>query len=421
VNGGRIRGLAARREGLPRAAFVLSGGGAKGAYAVGVMRAVLAGAAPTSDPPSRDPSIYSGTSVGAFNAAVMASQPGRPALAALDRLEELWLNRVASTLGRCGNGVFRLRGLPVQELDPGCFLHPVRGTFDFARDSVYLAWQAAVRGARFAASTQPLPGRVFESIDVSAFVDDEPLDRLIRHSIDYPGLLASGKAVRVVASNWENGEARVFGNREVAASPETLLASLAIPGVFPEVRLGGVPFVDGGLSMNTPLKPAIEAGATEIHVVYLDPLLEDSEYPEAANTFDVFARVFTILTASRMQADLRRARGVNRGLRLLLGRGWGGVGDSGELLEALGEAEEVLEGLRRTRPRRLLTVHVYRPGGDLGSGADLLNFSRRQIERLLERGYEDAVAHDCVAAGCVLPDGSAAVRPRAVAAAGERA
>lgn len=399
------RGASARPARRPSAAFVLSGGGAKGAYAVGVMRAVLSGAAPTSDDVSREPAIYTGTSVGAYNAAVMGSQPGRPAAAAVERLAELWLTRVASTLGACGNGVFRLRGLPLQELDPGCFLHPVRGAFDFTRDSIYLATQAAVRGARFMASVQPLTTRIFESIDVSAFVDDEPLTRLIYQSIDYPALLRSGKQVRVVASNWENGDAEVFGNREIVATPETLLASLAIPGVFPEVELAGVPYVDGGLSMNTPLRPAIAAGASELHVVYLDPLLEDSDYPESANTFDVMARVFVILTAARIKNDLRRARAVNRGLRLLMGRGRGaGRGDAGDLLEALGEVEEALEERREGHPRTLLTIHVYRPGGNLGDGADLLNFSQRQIERLLDRGYADAVAHDCTAAGCVLAD-----------------
>lgn len=385
-----------------KAAFVLSGGGAKGAYAVGVMRAVLSGAAPTSDPASREPAIYSGTSVGAFNAAVMASQPGRPAVAAAERLAELWLTRVASTLGGCGNGVFRLRGLPVQELDPGCFLHPLRGAFDFTRDSVYLSCQAAIRGLLFATSTQNLTTRIFEAIDVAAFIDDEPLTRLIHSAIDYPGLLSSGKAVWVVASNWENGRARVFGNREVAANPDTLLASLAIPGVFPEVVLGGVPYVDGGLSMNTPLKPAIESGADEIHVVFLDPLLVDSEYPETANTFDVMARVFQILNAARIKNDLRRARAVNRGLRLLGGGGWRGALDAGELLESAGEADEALATEAPDRPRRLLDVHVYRPGGNLGSGADLLNFSQAQIERLLEQGFADAAGHECEAAGCVL-------------------
>jgi hypothetical protein len=116
------------------------------------------------------------------------------------------------------------------------------------------------------------------------------------------------------------------------------------------------------------------------------------------------ARVFVILTASQMKNDLRRARAINRGLRLLMGRGRGGLRDAGELLEALGEVEEALEDRREGHPRTLLTIHVYRPGGNLGNGADLLNFSQRQIERLLEQGYADTVGHDCEAAGCVLAD-----------------
>lgn len=393
-------------NGLPaadphKAAFVLSGGGAKGAYEIGVMRAVMDGSASSSTPASRDPAVFSGTSVGAFNAAVMACLGNRTPLQAVEHLREIWLDRIASTLGACGNGVFRLRGLPIQELDPGCFLHPVRGVTEFAADSAYLASQALVRGMRFMVSTQPLPGRVFESIDVSVFVDDEPLRRLIADEIDYDGLVGSGRALRVTASNWENGEARIFDNLEVAINPDVLRASLAIPGVFPEVDIDGVPFVDGGLSMNTPLSPAIAAGADEIHVIYLDPLLEDSDYPETANTFDVLARTFTILTSHRVLHDLQRAWAINQGLRML--RGSGGRGrervDGGELLEALGV---VTEDLGEAETWRQLTVHRYRPGGNLGDGADLLNFSHRQIEKLIELGYHDGVHHDCRAAGCLL-------------------
>ena len=40
---------------------------------------------------------------------------------------------------------------------------------------------------------------------------------------------------------------------------------------------------------------------------------------------------------------------------------------------------------------------------DLGGGLGVLNFSRDAIERLIDKGYEDTLRHDCVRSGCVLP------------------
>ena len=53
--------------------------------------------------------------------------------------------------------------------------------------------------------------------------------------------------------------------------PRAILASAAIPGFFPPTEVGAQPFVDGGVVLNTPLVPAIEAGADILHVIYMDP------------------------------------------------------------------------------------------------------------------------------------------------------
>ncbi len=85
-------------------AVVLSGGGATGAYEIGVLEALF-------ESDGFDPGIYTGTSVGSFNAAFMASPKTHEAGAAtLARLKVVWQDTIAgrSELGR--NGVFRIRG-----------------------------------------------------------------------------------------------------------------------------------------------------------------------------------------------------------------------------------------------------------------------------------------------------------------------
>ena len=80
-------------------AMVLSGGGAYGAYEVGVMKALLGGEMKGAGYRPIEPSVYTGTSVGSFNAAVMVSQPDVAGIRAVERLEEIWLDEVAEGPG----------------------------------------------------------------------------------------------------------------------------------------------------------------------------------------------------------------------------------------------------------------------------------------------------------------------------------
>src|SRR6266513_2628255 len=91
-------------------ALVLSGGGAYGAFAIGVMKVLYAGASPATGYQPFNASIFSGTSVGAFNAVVMVDQPHEGGLNLVLGLERVWLDLVAARPGKCGNGIFRLRG-----------------------------------------------------------------------------------------------------------------------------------------------------------------------------------------------------------------------------------------------------------------------------------------------------------------------
>ena len=388
-----------------RVAIIQSGGGAKGAYGLGVMRAILAGASPSTRHQPCNPEIYTGTSVGAYNAAIMASQPGTPPLRTLDALIQIWRQRIANTPGGCGNGVFRLRGIPLQELEPACFLDPVSSFVRFSLDWVYLAQQGMIRAARFASSDLPLPGRLLDIPDISAFFDPAPLRELIWSTVDLDSLGRSTKNLAVATSDWQNGLTRVFWKREIVEHREidAILASTAIPGIFPTIDIHGVPYVDGALTMNTPLKPAIQAGADILHVIYLDPLIAVAEPARYASTFETMARVYAILAAAQVRNDIEDAESVNRGLAILAGARQQVQGDSGDLLSALDDLEGIIRRID-AQPRRTLIIHRYVPQGQLASGSQLLDFALDHIDSLIEQGYRDAVHHDCKTAGCVLPE-----------------
>lgn len=397
-----VRDVSPRRT-PRRTAMVLSSGGARGAYGVGVMKALLTGASPATGFRALDPDIYTGTSVGAFSAAVMASQPGRSAAASIRRLEALWRQRIAIAPGGCDSGAFRLRGLPAQELHPQCFIPTAERLALFAHDWAYLSREIVDGARRFASlSNLPLPGRILEVTDLTAIFDPSPLAALIREAVSRDALAASGKELAVVASRWKQGTPRVFRKKELVSRGDflPLMASTAIPGLFPGVELDGELYVDGGLTMNTPLEPAITAGAEVLHVVFLDPVLAESAAGKAATTPNALARLFSVLAAEQIKNDLKTAHNINLAIRLL-------ANDS-TVAARIGDrqAPEVLTHVireherHRDKPRRFVEIHVYRPAVVLGDSSGLVNFNLDHIDQLIRLGYRDAVNHDCEANGC---------------------
>ena len=93
-----------------KTAVILSGGGADGADGVGVLKALF-NETPEEAPKNRplNPDIFCGTSVGAYNATFLVSQWDQYGTAAITNLEKVWLDELADSLQRGGNGVYRIR------------------------------------------------------------------------------------------------------------------------------------------------------------------------------------------------------------------------------------------------------------------------------------------------------------------------
>jgi predicted acylesterase/phospholipase RssA len=89
----------------PIDAMVLSGGGAFGAYEVGIMKGLF-------ETGAIDPNVFSGTSVGSWNAVVMCA--ASPAQAAIRQLESLWMTEIVQNRETGANGVYRVRFNPLE-------------------------------------------------------------------------------------------------------------------------------------------------------------------------------------------------------------------------------------------------------------------------------------------------------------------
>lgn len=389
-----------------RHALVLSGGGARGAYEIGVLRALLEGASPATGGWPPDLRIFTGTSVGAYNAAFLAQQPS-VGLEAVDLLERIWRERIANTEESCGNGVYRLRADPFRAFDPGCLRNPLQLLADLGRDAAFWGGYALSYGAQLLTADEPFRVRILESFNLGALFSRSPLEALVAETIDLSRLRASGNALFVATSDWKNGVPKVLGKTDVTDRLGTaaILASVAIPGVFPPVDLDGTPCVDGALFMNTPLLPAIRAGANVLHIIYLDPQVIELTFPELPNTLDTFYRLYDIVLASNTRSDIGAAAAINAELALLASVGV--ITESGRSLEdesplRLRRVSRVVERIAQGRPYRPLEIHRYRPKTDLGGVAGFLDFRAGFIAELIEQGYQDALHHDCADARCVF-------------------
>src|SRR5712691_2642002 len=231
--------------GPARRTWVLGGGGARGAAQVGVLQALF-------EANVEAPVAIVGTSVGALNGASIAAYPS---LAGTMMLREVWMSRPALS-------VFQAHPL-------GLVASGIR------RDQLSAFPQENVR--RLIDRAQGLTGMTtFERLRV-------PL--------------------AVVATDLNAGRPVVF--RSGLLTP-ALLASTAIPGLFPSVRIDGREHLDGGVVDNTPLDIAIEEGAKEILAI---SLMGGGEYEAAPHSLpELIARTLQLSLHHQMLSDYERLR-----------------------------------------------------------------------------------------------------------------
>jgi predicted acylesterase/phospholipase RssA len=385
----------------------LSGGGAYAAYEVGVMKALFTGESPATSYDFFNPGILTGTSAGAVNAAILCSYPDVDICALARYLEDVWLNGISASAERCGNGIFRYRGDLLRFLDPQCLVNsPFRLLSEMTRDGVFLAQNFYQHALHFLITSGNLENRALQFLDVGAFVTSEPVRELLPTIISLPGIRSSGRKLRIVATNWSKGIVRTFENREMTDELGFLViqASASIPGVFMPNPIEGDLYVDGGVLMNTPLNCAIEAGATTLHVIYMDPDIQNIPLHRLESTVEVLDRVVTITAATKINEDVDTARWINEGLELIERAARGDDLSDQDIRAFIRVAAEIEKKTEAGTPYKKLTVHRYHPHDDLGGGAlGLLDFSRDRMAALIERGFMDTVNHDCAASHCVLP------------------
>ncbi len=399
-------------RGKHKHAVILSGGGANGAYEVGVLKALLTGQSIATNYAPLDPDIFTGTSVGAFNASFLVSLWETHGQAAIANLETVWLSRLARE-GRSASasGGYRYLANPLEFFDPRSFLANPWASFNrWADDSLYLFWDFF---NRFMYVVNPpdderLTERLLYTLAIDNFITREPFNQLIRQIVKFDSIRRTDKQLRVAATNWETGVVQIFSNYDFTdkLGPRIILASSALPGFFTPETVGAQPFVDGAVLMNTPLAPALRARADCLHVIYLDPDVSSIPIHYLSNILSTLYRTQVINWATTVNQAIKKAESINEALKFISSLKQASDLERLDPRRALYALAQFAGSPEQVARYRMLTIHRYHPRDELGGPLSLLDLRRERIEYLIERGFHDAVTHDCNTSHCVLVDES---------------
>ncbi|MES2932905.1 MAG: patatin-like phospholipase family protein [Pseudomonadota bacterium] len=290
--------------------LILTGGGARAAYQVGVLQAISSILWEAGWPPARCPfDIICGTSAGAINATALACHADNFG-EGVQKLLDVWEHFEVEQVYRADSlGVIRSGARWLSLLSFGWLLRK---------------WRAA---------------------PPSSLLDNSPLVNLLHRMLDLPRLdavLSEGllHALAVTASSYTAGQHITFYQTAAEIAPwirmqrialqdqigvEHLLASSAIPFIFPAIPLfcGGRREYcgDGSMRQLAPISPAIHLGATKVLVVGAGRLTEpardiagSAQYPSLAQ---IAGHAMSSIFLDSLAVDIERLNRINLTLSML--------------------------------------------------------------------------------------------------------
>jgi len=365
-----------------QAALVLSGGGARAAYQVGVMKAIAEILPPACANPFP---IICGTSAGAINAAMLATQADHFAQG-IAKLENIWGNLHAEKVVHAGYG--ELLGSSLKLL------------LSFFRSGVTFG--------------RPL-----------SLFDNMPLYHLLLENIDFqflPELIEHGylRALCITAMGYHSGQSISFfqGHEQIEnwhrihriglredITHKHLMASSALPALFPAVHIHREFFGDGAMRQSSPMSAALHLGAEKILVIGVSGrrnlghlAINRNNKVFSPSIAQIFAQMLNSAFVDAMEEDINMMHRFNEFVNDI----------SDEKRKSLNVREvdtlvispsvhfdeiaaKHIGSLPKSLQLFLRTIGATRPSGG-ASIASYLLFEASYCEELMQHGYKDCMA-----------------------------
>lgn len=363
-------------------ALILSGGGARAAYQVGVLQALAALLPEETQNPFP---IICGTSAGAINALALACHPGS-FREAVTSMAKIWRSL-------CPGDVYR------------------HGWGDLTKGLGLLGFSLLNEGV---GKARPL-----------SMLDNGPLWHLLGTAIRFENLqqaIASGKlsAVSVSAMSYGSGESVSFfqGAPELEAwnryrrigvptklKLEHLLASSAIPTIFPAVRINREYFGDGALRQLAPISPALHLGADAVFVVGVSSNREQKQPQKrrmvrhSPSMAQIVGQLFNSAFIDALEGDLEHLERINKLIEMIppeqLSQSDFSLRPVENRVISPSRALDAIAGRKvRYLPKSLRfflrAIGATAKGGGTTAASYLL-FHQSFIKELMELGYQDTM------------------------------
>jgi len=336
-------------QALGQTVLVLQGGGALGAYQVGVYEALHEAGV--------TPDWVIGTSIGAINASLIAgSRPGER----IEKMCDFW--------SRVQNDRLVPGGLPKW------------------LESAARNWQAISGGVpnffspnpmAFLSPHQPL------GPEAAGYYSVNRLRHTLSELVDLDQLNHGGIRITVGASCVRTAEMRYFDSRDMPLGLDHIMASGALPPAFPPVRIDGELYWDGGILSNTPVEVVFDDNPRRDSLV-LAVHIWNPHGPEPDTIWEVMNRQKDVQYSSRAVAHIQRQRQIHRMRHIIA-----------ELSKMLPDDKrrnnEVAEMAAYGCLTRMHVVRLLAPALDHEDHSKDIDFSSAGIRRRREAGYRDTM------------------------------
>ncbi|RAU17926.1 patatin-like phospholipase family protein [Nitrincola tibetensis] len=363
-------------------ALILSGGGARAAYQVGVLKALAEMLPPNTSNPFP---IICGTSAGAINALWLASHPENFA-EAVRELEQIWSQLTPKDVFKA-DGFSIFKGL----MHLGCSL---------------------------------FNGGISDTTPLSLF-DNTPLKTLLKKNIRFERLndaIQSGKldAISITAMGYHSGESVSFfqghsglqnwkrSRRSGVACQlnlDHLMASTALPTIFPAVHINREYFGDGAIRQGSPISAALHLGASKILVIGVSGNRSPKHWAKretlnhSPSMAQIMGHLFNSAFIDALENDIEHMERVNHLLKQIPDEQRQLTKLDLKVIESLiispsqaldAIAANKLQALPKGLKFALKAVGASRKGGGAGIASYLL-FTPRFTEALITLGYRDTL------------------------------